>query len=201
MQGMVYKYFLILLFAAVVFSCSKDAASKNDTYVVSARKMIGLTGNGWDNAESQLNDKRGYRYTKSPDNLSAFIKAEVHLPAVDDSNRAVKGTILLNIAPDNKVSYAAFDTEPLAKTVAYAMMLNYNNESLQTLTSVSSSIGEVVENGSGGNTTVGVVLSKVNNGQDADQLGVTYKSAQGSFTAVVFRQNDGRYILSYRGSR
>ena len=128
------------------------------------------------------------------------MKPEVHLLDIDDSNKAVSGTILLNVAPDNRISYAAFDTAPLTKTVAYAMMLNYNNESLQTLTGISSSIGEVVENRSGGNTTVGVVLSKLNSGQEADQLGITYNSARGRFTTVVFRQNDGRYILSYRGS-
>ena len=79
------------------------------------------------------------------------------------------------------------------------MMLNYNNVSLQKLTGISFSIGQVVENGIGGNTTANVVLSKLNNGQEADQLGITYTSDQGEFTMVIFRQRDGRYIFSYRG--
>jgi hypothetical protein len=108
------------------------------------------------------------------------------------------GTILLNVAPDDRISYAAFETEPVTKTVAYAMMLNYNNESLKTLTGISSSIGQVVENGMGGNPAVSVVLSKLQSGQEASQLGITYRTAGGSFTMLVYRQNDGRYIFSYR---
>ena len=65
MQGMIGKYFLIFLAATAVFSCSKDATSKSDTYIVSASKMIGLTGNSWGNAEPQLSDKIDYRYTES----------------------------------------------------------------------------------------------------------------------------------------
>ena len=105
------------------------------------------------------------------------------------------------MAPDNHVFHASFDAEPLEKTAAYAMMLNYNNETLKTLTSISSSIGGYVENGIGGNTTVSAILSKISNGQDADQLAVTYYSSQGNYTMVVFRQSDGKYIFSYRGNR
>jgi hypothetical protein len=195
---MAYKYFLILLVATVLCSCSKDGEGKN-ICVVSAPKIIGLTGNNWDDVSPQLRFKTGYEYTKAPNNMATIIKGEAHLPAVDDSNRVVKGRFLLNIAPDNTVSYASFDTEPVDKTIAYAMMLNYNNESLQLLTNISFSIGEVVENGIGGNTSVGIVLSKLTSAQEASQLGITYWSAQGNFTAVIFRQNDGRYIFSYRG--
>jgi hypothetical protein len=198
MKYMIRTFSLLVLVAVVALSCKKDAG---DTYVVSARKMIAITSNGWSASEPQLSGKRGYQYTKAADNLSTVIKAEVSLPAVDDSNRTAKGSILLNIAPDNRIFYAAFDAEPLVKTAAYAMLLNYNSETLQTLQGITSSIGGYVENGNGGNTTVAAVLSKVSNGQEADQLAVTYNSGQGNYTMVVFRQNDGRYLFSYRGNR
>src|SRR5688572_27857592 len=122
MQSMI-RYFLILLAIVAVFSCRKDGAG--DTYIVSANNMIGLTGSNWSSAESRLSNKRDYKYSAAPANLSAVYKASVHLLAVDDSNRAVKGNILLNIVPDNFISYAAFSTDPVTQTVAYAMMLNY----------------------------------------------------------------------------
>jgi hypothetical protein len=198
MKYMIRTFSLLVLVAVVALSCKKDAG---DTYVVSARKMIAITSNGWSASEPQLSGKRGYQYTKAADNLSTVIKAEVSLPAVDDSNRTAKGSILLNIAADNGIFYAAFDAEPLVKTAAYAMLLNYNSETLQTLQGITSSIGGYVENGNGGNTTVAAVLSKVSNGLAADQLAVTYNSGQGNYTMVVFRQNDGRYLFSYRGNR
>lgn len=191
------RLFALIMVAGV--ACSKDAV--HNTFMVSAKKMISITSTDWSLTERELRGKTGYRYTKSPDNLSSIIKAEVGLPSIDDSNRAVKGSILLNIAPDNHVFYAAFDTDPLVKTVAYAMLLNYNNETLQGLTGISSSIGEFSQNGSGGNTTATAVLSKIIGSEEADQLGVTYNSAQGKFAMIVFRQNDGRYIFSYRGNR
>lgn len=195
---MSYKYLFIVLATAAIFSCSKDGQSNRGIYLVSASKMIGIKSNSWSNVEPQLKSKTGYQYTKSPDNLSSVIKAEVHLPAIDDSNRAVNGAVLLNVAPDDRIFHASFDTEPLAKTVAYAMMLNYNKETLQTLTNVTFSIGQIQENGRGSNDKVDVVLTKLNSGQEADQLGITYRGAQGEFTMVVFRQTDGRYIFSYR---
>ncbi len=198
MHSMSYKYLFIVLATAAIFSCSKDGASERGLYIVSASKMVGIKSNNWSDVESQLKNRTGYRYTKSPENLSAIIKAEVQLPAIDDSNKAVKGAILLNIAPDNRISHASFHTDPLPKTVAYAMMLNYNKESLKTLTGITFSIGSIVENGRGGNDRVEVVLSKLDSGQEADQLAITYKSGQGEYTMVVFRQNDGRYIFSYR---
>ena len=191
------RLFALIMVAGV--ACSKDAV--HNTFMVSAKKMISITSTDWSLTERELRGKTGYRYTKSPENLSSIIKAEVGLPSIDDSNRAVKGSILLNIAPDNHVFYAAFDTDPLVKTVAYAMLLNYNNETLQGLTGISSSIGEFSQNGSGGNTTATAVLSKIIGSEEADQLGVTYNSAQGKFAMIVFRQNDGRYIFSYRGNR
>jgi hypothetical protein len=199
MQGMICKYLLIVLATAVVISCSKDAARKHDTYTVSARKMIGLKSNNWSNAEPQLKDKKGYQYMKSPENLSAVIKAEVHLPAIDDSNRVVNGAMLLNIAPDNGIFYTSFITDPLAKSEAYAMMLNYYNESLKTLTDITFSIGEIVENGRGENVSIGVIVSKVESGHEADQVAITYRSRQGKFILGLFRKNDGRYVFSYRG--
>ena len=195
---MISRY-LFALGTVALFSCSKD--SVQNTFIVSAQKMISITSNDWSNTERELRGKTGYRYTKSQDNLSTIIKAEVSLPAIDDSNRLVNGSILLNIAPDDHVFYAGFDTDPLAKTVAYAMFLNYNNETLQGLTGISSSIGEFSQNGSGGNMTATAVLSKIISSEEADQLGVSYNSAHGKFTLVVFRQNDGRYIFSYRGNR
>ena len=194
-----WKYFFIFLAIAAVFSCSKEGNNGN-TYIVSASKMIGLTGNNWSNVEVGLKFKKGYQYSKAPENLNSIIKAEVHLPAVDDSNRNVKGSILLNIAPDNTIFYSSFDTDPIPQATAYAMMQQYNRETLQTLTGISFSIGEVVENNVGGNTTVSTVVSKLASGQTADQLAIIYTSGQGSFTMVIFRQNDGSYVFSYRGS-
>ena len=97
MLDRICKYFLFLLVITAVFSCSKGASGKSDTYIVSASKMIGLTSNNWDNDEQQLSDKMGYQYIKSPDNQSSIIKAVVSLPAIDDSNRTVNGAILLNV--------------------------------------------------------------------------------------------------------
>lgn len=193
-----YKYLFIVLATAAIFSCSKDGESKRGLYIVSASKMIGIKSNSWSYVEPLLKNKTGYRYSKSPDNLNAVIKAEVHLPAIDDSNRTANGSILLNIAPDDRIFHASFTTVPLSKTAAYAMMLNYNKESLKTLTGISFSIGEIVENGWGGNDRVEVILSKLASGQEADQLAITYRSGQAEYTMVIFRQNDGRYIFSYR---
>lgn len=183
---------------ATMLSCSKDGEDKNGIYLVSASKMIGIKRNSWSNVEPQLKNKTGYQYSKSPDNLSTVIKAAVHLPAIDDSNRAVNGTVLLNIAPDDWIFHASFDTEPLPKTEAYAMMLNYNAETLKTLTNITFSIGYIQENGWGSNDKVDVVLSKLNSGQEADHLGITYRTEQAEFTMVVFRQTDGLYTFSYR---
>jgi hypothetical protein len=192
---MIGRYFLSFLTMVIVLSCNKE--KQDGTYIVNAGKMIELSGYNWSNEASQLNRKTGYRYTAAPANSG--IKAEVHLPALDDSNRAVNGTVLLNIANDNRVQFVMFNTDPIAQSAAYAMMLNYNNASLQSITGITSSIGEVVENGAGGNPPVSVVLSKLTNGQVADQLAITYYCAQGHFTMVIFKQSDGRFIFSYRG--
>lgn len=193
-----YNYLCILLASVAIGSCSKDGDSKYDLYIVSASKMIGIKSSNWDNVEPQLRNKPGYQYSKAADNLSNILQGVADLPALDDSNRAVTGKILLNIAPDNRIFHASFTTEPLSKEVAYALLLNYNKGTLNTLTTISSSFGSIVENGSGGNDRVEVVLSKLRSGQEADQLGITYRSPQGEHTMVVFRQNDGRYIFSYR---
>jgi hypothetical protein len=195
---MSYKYLFFVLATAALFSCSKDGESIYGLYIVSASKMISLKTNSWETVEPQLKNKSGYQYNKAADNLSNVLKATVTLPAIDDSSRDVKGKILLNIAPDNRIFHASFDTEPISKTLAYAMMLNYNNETLKTLTAITSSIGQIQENQNGRNDRVDVVISKLNSGQDADILGITYKTGQAEHTMVVFRQNDGRYIFSYR---
>ena len=187
--------------AAAVFSCNRNAVTKTDKYIVSASKMIGLTGDNWNNAELKLKDKVGYQYAGSPANMTNLVKAEVRLPAIDDSTRIENGAIYLNVAPDNVIHYAAYETEPIAKLVAYAMMVNYNNESLKTLTGITSSGGSYEDNNIGGNTTVDDILSRLKSGQAATQLAISYRiSGRGTiFTMVVFKQNDGRYQFSYRG--
>src|SRR6186997_3585021 len=97
---MIRNYFLGFLTIVTLLSCNKEE-QEGGTYIVNANKMIGLTRNNWNNVEPQLNNKTGYQYTPSP--ASTGIKAEVHLPALDDSNRVVNGNILLNIALDNRV--------------------------------------------------------------------------------------------------
>jgi len=196
---MSYKYlFFVLVATAVLFSCSKEGESKYGLYIVSASKMISLKNTSWERVEPELKNKTGYQYSKGADNVSSVLKAVVDLPAIDDSNRAVKGKILLNVAPDNRIFHASFDTGPMSKTLAYAMMLNYNQETLKTLTGITSSIGQIQENRSGRNDRVDSVISKIASGQDADILGITYKTAQAEHTMVVFRQDDGRYVFSYR---
>jgi hypothetical protein len=51
-----------------------------------------------------------------------------------------------------------FNTEPIAKSRAYAMMLNYYNASVQSINGIIFSIGEIIENGVGGNVPVSVVV-------------------------------------------
>jgi hypothetical protein len=194
---MISRYFLSFIAFVAVLSCNKE--KQNGTYIVNAGKMIDMTGNNWSNVEAQMHLKTGYEYTASPP--STGIKAEVHFPALDDSNRTVSGAILLNIANDNRVQFAMFTTDPMPQPAAYAMMLNYNNGSLQSMTGITSSIGEIIENGAGGNPPVSTVLSKLINGQIADQLAIIYNCAQGRFTMVIFKQSDGRFIFSYRGTK
>ncbi len=190
------RYLLSFLTLVGVLSCSKE---ENVTYYVNAHKMIELAGNNWNNVESQLSHRNGYKYTTAPPNSG--IKAAVGLKAVDDSNRAVNGAILLNIANDNRVQFAMFNTDPIAQSLAYAMMLNYNNASLQSFSGITSSVGELQENGMGSNPAVSVVLSKLTSGQIAETLGITYNCTQGHFTMVVFKQSDGRFIFSYRSTQ
>ena len=191
----------MLMVAVALFSCKKDTVSKTEKYIVSASKMIGLTGDNWNNAESKLKNKVGYQYTGSSANASNLVKAEVRLPAIDDSSKIENGAIYLNVAPDNVIYYAAYQTEPTAQAVAYAMMLNYNNESLKTLNGITSSSGSYQNNNIGGSATVDDILSKLKSGQAAEQLAISYRvSARGTiFTMIVFKQNDGRYQFSYSG--
>ena len=197
---MTKPFLFLLLIAVLALSCSKNGDEAN-TYIVSAPKMIAVTSNDWSASEPQLRGKTGYKYTKAPEGLSIMIKAAVGLVAVDDSNRTVAGSILINIDPDNRISYAAFDTGPLAKADAYAMLLNYNNKTLQTVSGISFSIGDYSENGMGANTSVTAVLDKASNAHEAEHLAVIYNTDQGRFSMVVFQQSDGRYTFSYRGNR
>ena len=108
---MIRTFFIPLLATIVLLSCKKE---EDGTYFVSAQKIIGITSNDWSVSEPGLKNRNGYEYRKSPENLSAIIKAEVQLPANDDSIRTVTGSVLLNIAPDNHVFHASFDTEPFS---------------------------------------------------------------------------------------
>jgi len=195
---MIVRYLLVLLSLAALFSCKKDTQNHGDTYIISARKVIALTDNTWSQVEKQLRKKRGYKSTKVPDNLSNFIKAVVNLKAIDDSNRNVAGDILINVLPNDVISFIDFYTDTIPQAVAYAMMLNYNNETLQTLPSISSSIGEIQENNLGRNTIVDSVLSRLISGQTVDVLAMTYYSGQKTFIIAAFRQSNGGYIFSYR---
>ena len=194
---MIRKHVLNFLALLTILSCNKENKD-GGTYIVNASKVIGMARNNWSNVEPQLINKTGYQYTSSPPNTG--IKAEVHLLALDDSNRVVNGNILMNIALDNRVQFTKFDTDPIDKSAAYAMMLNYYNNTLQSITGITYSNGEVIENGQGGNVPVSVVLSKLTSGQLADQLAITYNCTQGQFTMVVFKQTDGRFVFSYRGT-
>jgi hypothetical protein len=194
---MIRKYFLSFLFLVALFSCSKDKQA--NTYIVNAGKIIWITGNNWMNVESQLRTKVGYSYILAP--ASSGIKAEVHLPALDDSNRNVNGTFLLNTSHDNRVQVAMLTTDPVSQPVAYAMIMNYHGETLRSITGITSARGGLIENAAGSNPPVSTVLSKLTSGQIADQLSLTYDCAQGSFTMVIFKRNDGSFIFSYRGSK
>jgi hypothetical protein len=193
---MINRYLLSFIAFFAVLSCTKE--KQRGTYIVNAARMIALTGNNWNNVESQLSLHTGYRYSIAPANSG--IKAIVDLPALDDSTRTVSGKLLLNIATDNRVQFASFSTDPIAQPVAYEMMLSYNNASLQSISGITSSMGELVENGAGGNPPVATVLSKLISGQIVEKLAISYQCTQGRFTMVIFRQNDGRFIFSYRGA-
>jgi hypothetical protein len=194
---MVGKNLPCVIVLVALLSCNKE--EQKGTYIVNAEKMIALTGNNWNHIEAQLHFYDGYQYNLAPANSG--IKAIADLPALDDSIRIVNGNLLLNISLSNTVRFASFSTVPIDQPVAYAMMLSYHHASLQFITGITSSIGEVVENGAGGNPPVATVLSKLINGQTADQLAITYHCTQGKITMVIFRQNDGRYVFSYRGAR
>jgi hypothetical protein len=193
---MKYKYLLLLLTLSTVYSCGKESA-KSDTYIVSANKIITLTKSNWNNLEGELSNKKDYQYKTVPSD--PVFKAVVYLPAIDDSNRTVKGNVLLNISHDNTVINARFDSDTLSQTLAFAMMLNYHRLTLQRITGIRFSIGQLLENGAGSNPSVNVILSKLSSGQSSDQLGISYECDQGRFAMIVFRQNNGSYIFSYRG--
>ena len=105
--------------------------------------------------------------------------------------RRIRRTVAVDVQP--------FDTEAVPKETAYAMMLQYNKEALQTLTPLTYTIGGFVQNNMGGNTNVDVIVSKLTNLEEANQLSITYKAGRRKMTIVVFRQNDGLYIFSCRG--
>ena len=197
MLTVIPRFCFILFAATLLFSCRKGATVNRQLCTVSANKMIDLGSKDWTYGEAELSNMFGYQYKAASPSIP--IKATVKLIAVDDSNRTVTGSILLNVALDNTVSHAAFDTEAVPKETAYAMMLQYNKEALQTLTPLTSSIGGFVQNNMGGNTNVDVIVSKLTNLEEANQLSITYNSGRRKMTIVVFRQNDGLYIFSCRG--
>lgn len=142
----------------------------------------------------------GYQYIAAQPGASNLVKAEVRVPAIDDSSRIEDGTVYLNVAPDNIVKYTEYYTEPVPQTIAYAMMLNYNSESLRVLTGITSSRGSYTENNLGRNATVDTILSRLRSGQTTDQLSISHQiSGRGTtFTMVLFKQTDGRYVFNYR---
>jgi hypothetical protein len=195
---MIGKFFLVFLVVTTAFSCKKDSASKDDMYIASASKIIDLGGSNWNNTEPQLKRKIGYRYEAAPPNVSAFHKAEVHLSAIDDSSRT-EGEVYLHIANSNIIDRALYAPPPLSQSAAYAMMLNYNNESLKIPGGVTPLQGQYIENGTGGLTSVNAILTKIKNGQAADNLLVTY-AINGRGTTIqigVHRINDGRYEFGF----
>lgn len=74
---MINKISLFVLVIVAALSCDKDGADGD--YIVSAKKMISITSTDWSSSEPQLRNKTGYKYTKSPDNLSAIIKSRSRL--------------------------------------------------------------------------------------------------------------------------
>ncbi len=153
-------------------------------------------------AEPQLSDKIGYRYEAATLAASSNVKGEANLPAVDDSSKIDNGAIYLNIIPENIVKYAAYTTGPISQAAAYAMMLNYNGESLKTLMGIMSTSGSITENNIAANAKIDVIVARLKSGQAADRINIFYKMGGRGITYIidVSKQSDGRYIFSYSGN-
>lgn len=197
----------LIAFSIVLFSCSKDAGSKNaDTYIVSAESIINMTGKDWKEIEPQLKDKRGYWYTEFSRDQNLPVKAAISLPAIDDSNRTVKCNVLINVNEKNKVissSMGAPDTTlKLNKNEAYAMMLNYNNQATKLLTQVVYTYAYYeTSDGIGVKTTIDDILQKLSIGFEANALSIRYDTeTQGSFSSSVFKDAiSGDYSFGFDG--
>lgn len=190
------KYLLFLSLSGFLFSCGKDTATP--IYIVSAAKMISMTGNDWSNVEPDVSNKKDYLFTKFPQ-PSGDISSVVTMPAIDDSNRTVQGTFILNITVSNKIRYAGFSVSSLTQAEAYALMLNYNYETVQNVPDISFSIGDMADSAFMGNTPVTVIIEKLQTGADADKLAISYDTSIGSFIMVVSKLSDGTYAFGFDG--
>jgi hypothetical protein len=193
---MIPKLLISVFLVLGLLSCSRDK-NEEGTYFVNASKLIEISGSNWANTEPKIKNKSGYNYSTSP--ASTGIKAVINLPAVDDSNRVVNGKLLLNLSNDNKVQATVFDTDPISQSAAFAMMLNYNHQTLKILTDTISSVGTLVDNGAGSNVPVSTALSNLTSGRTIDQIGIIYTTMHGRFTMAIFKQPDGRYLFRYTG--
>jgi hypothetical protein len=198
---MIAKYFFVLLIATAFFSCKKDPVSSNEKYIVSANKIIGLTGVTFDNATAQVSNKMGYRFEAAPQNVSNLLKGEVHLPAVDDSTKLEGGVVYLHIATNNIVDVASYSIEPVSQSVAYAMMLAYYNELSKTPTGITYMGGNYIETNTGGPTSADFILAKLKSGQPAYLMQLTYGINGKGITINVTteRRSDGQYLFSFGG--
>lgn len=195
---MLRRYLFSLFVIVTAVSCGKHKA-ENETYIASAEKVISLANHDWAYSEPELSNKEGYQYITAPANVAAQTKATVSLPAIDDSNRTVKGEVNIEIAPSNFLAYTVFVTDPLPKSVAFAMMLNYHHEALANLADITSTLGGLVQNNWGGNLPVDSVLARIySNADDCSQLNIIYFTTHGRFSANLFRQNDGSYRFDFR---
>lgn len=190
------KYLLLLSLFGLIISCGKDTTSP--FYIVSAAKMIAMTGNDWNTVEPELSNKKDYSFTKFPQ-PSGDISSVVTMPAIDDSNRTIQGTFILNITVSNKIRYAGFSVSSLTQADAYALMLNYNNETVQNVPDISYSMGDMADSVFMGNTPVTVIVEKLQTGADAEKLAITYNTSIGSFMMVVSKLSDGTYAFGFDG--
>lgn len=192
---MIRKFFILLLLSSAILSCKKNV--DKDTYIASAAAIIKISTNEWSGTEAELKNKQGYQYTKLPDNPGGYVIATATLPAIDDSNRAVQGSVLLNIAPGNEVSSVVFETKPLAKKEAYAMILNYNHSSRQILPVIHSELGIYLVNGNERYDTVEEIVTMLENGLELEGFSIMYFSNPWFYYMEVTRQNDGLYKFRY----
>ena len=60
------------------------------------------------------------------------------------------GKVYLHIANNNTIDRALYATEPISQSAGYAMVLNYNSESLKIPGGVTPLQGQYMENGTDG---------------------------------------------------